>query len=201
LPKYRNPAVEMIAISIAFSVFMYFIHSKATSGVTVRTITINLYNPVYLTKESKFHKLFVSQFYKSLRSSTEQLPLFFLPNQRGCAVVVLIIEALSDHRNDLNEFAIGETVINSDGTYLLIYGYNPMKQRFDQLFKGRVANFYGSYYETNGRIRNECPDILVSKIDQDKDVHQYRLRFDLSRLRYIQSNIPVRARINKVISW
>jgi hypothetical protein len=175
---------------------------------------IVLYKPLLLRPSSKFHKKFVSQFEKDWRESIashldarrndrliEQLPLYFLPNDSSCAVVVLLLEGLTVYRGNGNKFAIGKTGISSDGSFIMVYGYDPSKQRFDLLFNQRVVDFHGSYSKVGSRSHVGCPRLLISSMESTVGVDRYDLSLDLDTLKYVKSNAPVRVRIKKYISW
>jgi hypothetical protein len=175
---------------------------------------IVLYKPLLLRPSSKFHKKFVSQFEKDWRESiashldvelndrlTEQLPLYFLPNDSSCAIVVLLLEGLTVYRGNGNKFAIGETGISSDGSFVMVYGYEQTKERFDLLFNQRIIDFHGSYSKVRSRSQVGCPRLLISSKRSPDVVDRYDLSLDVDSLRYIESNAPVRVRIKKYISW
>jgi hypothetical protein len=203
----------MTVTSILFLSFNHFILST-DENISQSVQEIVLYKPLLLRPSSKFHKKFVSQFGNNWRKSiashlnlkpsdrlAEQLPLYFLPNDSNCAIVVLLLEGLTVYRGNGNKFAIGKTGISSDGSFIMVYGYDPSKQRFDLLFNKRVVDFHGSYSKVGSRSHVGCPRLLISSMESTVGVDRYDLSLDLDTLKYVKSNAPVRVRIKKYISW
>ena len=203
----------MMVTSILFLYFNHFLLSNIENqSQSVQEIVLN--KPLLLKSDSKFHRKFVSQFGNSWRETigvglalrstdklTEQLPLYFLPNDSSCAVVVLLLEGLSVYRDDGYKFAVGETGISSDGSFIMVYGFDPSKQRYDLLFRSKVVDFHGSYYQVGSKLQVGCPQLLISSKSSANSLDQYALSFDLEHLRYVKSDASVRVKVTKFISW
>lgn len=206
-------AILMVATTFVFLGFNHVMMSSSHQNVS-QVQEVKLYKPLLLSPRSKFHQKFVSQLENNWRETigdglalrstdklAEQLSLYFLPNDSSCAVVVLLLEGLSVYRDDGNKFAIGETGISSDGSFVMVYGYDPSKQRFDQLFRSRVVDFHGSVGPVHKKSSTSCPDLLITAKSSVNSLDQYLLKFDLEGLRYVKQDHESHVKVVKNIFW